>query len=133
MNENEIENPYLTAYRKIFHNRNGGLKAGTSNDMELTGDIAINCVIKMLTELDLDEESRFIDIGTGLGHFPQIAFNLFNVSLSIGIEKNPIVVGQILNYLHGIVFGKNKEDGCRPNSTVMFMEGDLLEMKSLVL
>ena len=105
----------------------------TINTNNLAGDLTVESVITILKELNLDENSRFIDLGCGLGHFSQLAFQIHNVSLSLGVDDNGIVVDQILDYLNEMTFGLNKnKNGTRPNSTVMFMEGDFVKSLTLV-
>jgi SAM-dependent methyltransferase len=121
-------------YLTEFNRRNGGLGAGTINTNNLAGDLTIESVITILKALELDENSRFIDLGCGLGHFSQLAFQIYNVSLSLGVDDNGIVVDQILDYLNEMTFGLNRNgNGTRPNSTVMFMEGDIVNPLTLVL
>ena len=89
----------------------------------------------MFHHLQPGQESRFLDLGCGGGRFNYIIANeQYEVALSVGIDSGEVIINNNLRILHGMVYQKDmNKDDYRENSKVMFVEGEISNLKSLVI
>lgn len=110
------------------------LSVPASNGDQLAGEGTIKSIVDVFQRLQPDPESRFLDLGCGGGKYNYIANEQYQVALSVGIDSGEIIIQNNLRILHGLIYQEDVNKGnFRENSKLMFVEGEIRNLKSLVI
>lgn len=131
--EQEVPKEVKQVY-KVIHKATGVL-GGNGYNGAIYGELTIGSMQKVIdflvSECGLSQESRFIDVGSGLGKPNFHALQSPAVSLSLGVELEEIRWILAMHNLNYYINALKKESTIIPNHNINFICGDIDAASSL--